>query len=74
MAAKIVIEPIFEVDFQACSYGFRPKKSTMQALEAIREAGNRGLNFVVDADIQGCFDSIQRGILMDLVKERTGGY
>jgi hypothetical protein len=46
----------------------------MQALEAIREAGNRGLNFVVNADIQGCFDSIQRGILMDLVKERTGGY
>ena len=53
MAAKIVIEPIFEADFQPSSYGFRPKKSATQALEAIREAGNRGYNFVVDADIQG---------------------
>ena len=70
MATKLVIEPIFEADFQPCSYGFRPKKSATQALEAIREAGNRGLNFVVDADIQGYFDSIQREDLMDLLKER----
>jgi group II intron reverse transcriptase/maturase len=70
MAAKLVIEPIFEADFQPCSFGFRPKKSATQALEAIREAGNRGMNFVVDADIQGYFDNIQRDILMGLVKER----
>src|SRR5690242_3292412 len=70
MAAKLVIEPIFEADFQPSSYGFRPKKSAAQALEAIREAGNRGLNFVVDADIQGYFDNIQRDTLMELMKER----
>jgi len=70
MAAKLVIEPIFEADFQPSSYGFRPKKSATQALEAIREAGNRGCNFVVDADIQGYFDGIDRSILMDLLKER----
>jgi RNA-directed DNA polymerase len=70
MAAKMVIEPIFEADFQPSSYGFRPKKSATQALEAIREAGNRGMNFVVDADIQGYFDGIDRSILMELVKER----
>jgi group II intron reverse transcriptase/maturase len=70
MAAKIVMEPIFEADFQSCSYGFRPKKSATQALEAIREAGNRGHNFVVDADIQGYFDNIQRETLMELMKER----
>jgi group II intron reverse transcriptase/maturase len=70
MAAKLVIEPIFEADFQECSYGFRPKKSATQALEAIREAGNRGMNFVVDADIQGYFDNIRRDTLMELVKER----
>jgi len=70
MAAKIVVEPIFEADFQECSYGFRPKRSATQALEAIREAGNRGDNFVVDADIKGYFDNIQRGTLMELVKER----
>jgi RNA-directed DNA polymerase len=70
MAAKLVIEPIFEADFQECSYGFRPKRSATQALEAIREAGNRGMNFVVDADIQGYFDNIQRGTLLELMKER----
>jgi RNA-directed DNA polymerase len=70
MAAQIVIEPIFEADFQPFSYGFRPKKSATQALEAIRTTGNRGYNFVVDADIQGYFDNIQRDTLMDLVKER----
>jgi group II intron reverse transcriptase/maturase len=69
-AAKIVIEPIFEADFQLCSYGFRPKKSAQQALEAIRVAGNQGHNFVVDADIQGYFDNIQRDTLMELLKER----
>jgi len=70
MAAKIVIEPILEADFQSSSYGFRPRKSATQALEAIREAGNRGHNFVVDADIQGYFDNIQRNTLMELLKER----
>jgi len=70
MAAKLVIEPIFEADFQPCSYGFRPKKSATQALEAIRVAGNQGRNFVVDADIQGYFDNIQRDTLMELLKER----
>jgi len=70
MAAKLVIEPIFEADFQDSSYGFRPRRSATQALEAIREAGNRGQDFVVDADIQGYFDNIQRETLMELVKER----
>jgi retron-type reverse transcriptase len=67
---KIVVEPIFEADFQECSYGFRPRRNATQALEAIREAGNRGYNLVVDADIQGYFDSIDRQKLMALVKER----
>jgi group II intron reverse transcriptase/maturase len=70
MAAKLVIEPIFEADFLPCSYGFRPKRGATQALEAIREAGNRGHNFVVDADIKACFDSIEQSRLMERVGER----
>jgi RNA-directed DNA polymerase len=70
MATKIVIEPIFEADFQPCSYGFRPKRSATEALEAIRVAGNQGFNFVIDADIQGYFDNIQKETLLALVKER----
>src|SRR3954467_11642179 len=70
MAAKIMIEPIFEADFEASSFGFRPKKSATEALEAIRIAGNQGHDFVVDADIQGYFDSIDQEKLMVLVGER----
>jgi len=70
MAAKLMIEPIFEADFHDSSYGFRPKRSATQALEAIREAANRGHNLVVDADIRGYFDNIDQRKLMQLVEER----
>jgi retron-type reverse transcriptase len=56
-AAKIVIEPIFEADFEASRFGFRPKKSATEALEVIRIAGNQGNDFVVDADIKGYLDT-----------------
>ncbi len=58
MATKIIVEPIFEADFEPSSYGFRPKKSATEALEAIRKAGNQGYDFVVDADIQGFLDAV----------------
>lgn len=70
MAAKIVLEPIFEADFQSCSYGFRPKKSATQALEAIRITGGRGHYHVVDADIQGFFDAIDQDLLLEKVERR----
>jgi len=65
MATKLVVEPIFEADFRGCSYGFRPKRSATQALEAIREAGNRGHNFVVDGDIRSFFDDPSRLVRID---------
>lgn len=70
MATKLVIEPIFEADFQESSYGFRPKRNATQAMEAIREAGNQGYNYVVDADIRGYFDAIDQEKLMIVVSER----
>jgi RNA-directed DNA polymerase len=48
-AVKIVLEPIFEADFLPASYGFRPKRSATQALEAVRQAANRGRPWVLDA-------------------------
>src|SRR2546430_9602603 len=68
MATKLVVEPVFEAKFRDCSYGFRPKRSATQALEAIREAGNRGHNFVVDADIESFFDTIDQKKLLALVE------
>ena len=70
MAAKLVIEPIFEADFQESSFGFRPKRSAKQALERIRKACNRKGNWVVDVDIQGYFDNINQEKLMKLVEMR----
>lgn len=70
MAAKIVIEPIFEADFKDCSFGFRPKKSATEALETIRLAGGRGHRFVVDGDIKSYFDSIDQDLLMERVARR----
>jgi len=69
-AAKVVVEPIFEADFKTCSYGFRPKKSTTDALEAIRLTGGRGHRYVVEIDIQKYFDSIDHEKLMLLVEQR----
>jgi len=69
-AAKLVLEPIFEADFKASSYGFRPRRSTTQALEAIRELANRGYNHVLDADIRDYFGSIDHELLIGRVKRR----
>jgi hypothetical protein len=55
MAAKLVLEPIFEADFRPSSYGFRPRRSATQALETIRKLGARGSNHVLDADIRDYF-------------------
>ena len=71
MAAKLVLEPIFEADFKECSFGFRPKRSATQALDLIRRSGNKGLRFVVDGDIKSYFDTINQEHLMTLVAERV---
>ena len=70
MAAKIIIEPIFEADFHDCSHGFRPRRSATDALEVIRLVGGRGHYQVVDADIQGFFDNIDHDKLMELLSKR----
>ncbi len=70
-AAKLVLEPIFEADFEGCSYGFRPGRSATDALEAIRKAANAGYNWVVDADIEKYFDSIDHELLMGAVQKRV---
>jgi len=66
-AAKLILEPIFEVGFKDCSYGFRPGRSTTQALEQIRVTVNRGYNHVLDADIRDFFGTISHETLLALV-------
>ena len=57
-ALRNVIEPIFERDFAEQSYGFRPRRSTKDALRRVEELLNQAHHWVVDADIKGYFDSI----------------
>ena len=70
MAVTLVLEPIFEADFRAVSYGFRPKRSAVQALETLRVCGARGGTYVLDADIRDYFGSIDQRRLLALVERR----
>jgi group II intron reverse transcriptase/maturase len=70
MAAKLVLEPIFEADFRPTSYGYRPRRSAIHALETIRDAANAGGEWVLDADIADYFGSLDHGLLMVFVAQR----
>ncbi len=71
MAAKLVLEPIFEAGFLPVSYGFRPKRSATMALEVLRKLGAKGGHHVLDADIRDYFGSIDHDKLMKLVARRV---
>ena len=70
-AAVLVLEPLFEADFQPCSYGFRPKKDAHQAVEAISRALAQGYTQVFDADLTAYFDSIPHAQLLAAVARRV---
>ncbi|MGO9406891.1 MAG: group II intron reverse transcriptase/maturase [Acidimicrobiales bacterium] len=69
-AAKIVIEPIFEADFQPASFGFRPKRSAHDALQVLIDEAWRGRRWVVETDIASCFEAIPHDRLMKTIEER----
>jgi RNA-directed DNA polymerase len=70
-AAKLVLEPVFEADFLPVSFGFRPKRSTHDALEVVRVEVNRGREWVLDADVTDCFSTIDHEVLMAQVARRV---
>jgi RNA-directed DNA polymerase len=70
-AAKLVLEPIFEADFEPDSFGFRPRKSAHDALDAIRAALAAGMSWVIDADVTAYFDTIPHDRLMHTVATRV---
>ncbi len=71
-ALKLVLEPIFEADFHPCSYGFRPKRRALDAIAEIQYLGTRSYEWVLEADIEACFDTIDHTALMDRVRRRVG--
>ena len=70
-ALKLVLEPIFEADFMPVSYGFRPRRRAQDAIAEIHHYGTHGYRWVLDADIEACFDSIDHTALMDRVRQRV---
>ncbi len=70
-ALKLVLEPIFEADFEPVSYGFRPQRRAHDAIAEIHHFGTKGYRWVLDADIEACFDSIDHTALMDRVRSRV---
>lgn len=78
MALKLVLEPIFEADFHPTSYGFRPGRSTHDALERLTrflhptKRGPSVYRDVIEGDIKGCFDAIDHHVMMERVRKRIG--
>ncbi len=71
MAVKLIVEPLFEADFQDCSYGFRPKRSNTQAVKLAHGYSNTS-KWVVDVDLKSYFDTIPHDKLKELVRKRVG--
>ena len=69
---KLVLEPIFEADFEPCSYGFRPNRRAHDAMAETRFLASKSYEWVLEGDITACFDEISHSALMDLVRARVG--
>jgi RNA-directed DNA polymerase len=71
-AARMVLEPIYEAEFLGLSYGFRPGRSTHKALDALAEAIERKVSWVLDADIRSFFTTIDHGWMQRFLEHRIG--
>jgi RNA-directed DNA polymerase len=69
---KLVLEPIFEADFQPCSHGFRPGRRAQDAIAEIHFFASHSYEWVVEGDITACFDEISHSALMGRVRRRIG--
>jgi len=65
-----VLEPIFEADFSPCSYGFRPNRRAHDAIAEIHQFTTHGYHWVLEADVQACFDELGHTPIMDRLRRR----
>ncbi|HMB82951.1 MAG TPA: group II intron reverse transcriptase/maturase [Terriglobales bacterium] len=70
-ALKLILEPIFEADFQSGSYGYRPKRSAHEAVERVAQAIVQGLTRIIDLDLRAYFDNVQHSLLLEKVARRV---
>jgi RNA-directed DNA polymerase len=69
-AATLVLEPIFEADFDEAAYGYRPKRSALDAVRTVHKAIDEGHTEIVDADLSKYFDTIPHSALITCVARR----
>ena len=69
-AVKMIIEPIFEADFQEGSYGYRPKRTAHQAVDRGADAIFKGKTRVIDLDLRAYFDTVKHHILLNQISQR----
>ena len=69
-ALKLVLEPIFEADFQPGSFGYRPKRSTSGAIQRVAEAILTNKTYVIDLDLRAYFDSVKHHLVLEKVARR----
>lgn len=70
-ALKLILEPIFEADFQSGSYGYRPKRSAHEAVDRVDQAIVQGLTRIIDLDLRAYFDNVQHSLLLAKVARRV---
>jgi RNA-directed DNA polymerase len=69
-ALKLILEPIFEADFQPGSFGYRPKRSTSGAIQRVAEAILTNKTYVIDLDLRAYFDSVKHHLVLEKVAKR----
>ena len=69
-ALKLILEPMFEADFQPGSFGYRPKKSAHAAIQRIRQAILEGKTYIIDLDLRSYFDTVKHHIVLEKVARR----
>lgn len=69
-AVKLVLEPIFEVDFRPCSYGFRPGRRAQDAIAEVHYLTTRSYEWIAEADIKACFDELDHSAILNRVRRR----
>ena len=69
-ALRLIIEPVFEADFQEGSYGYRPKRTAHQAVEKVAEAVVKEKTRVIDLDLKAYFDTVKHHVLLEKVAKR----
>ncbi len=66
-ALKLILEPIFEADFQPGSYGYRPKRTAHEAVQRVAKAINQRKTKVIDLDLRAYFDTVRHHVLLEKV-------